>query len=564
VSEIVRQSSPHSSDNPLREEQPTPCATETNDNRNADLVGDAEAATESESCLADENSDKHSDADSDSRDSGYFTGGGGQATGEGPASMARADRPQTDVRSHRDEDEDDDFDPDVVILGREKGETVAKSAVDDYIYRPSCYESLSLVKWVQLSTQRRIPRKKRKAADDEEPLSDREDNYWEDVHEEPEDDKRDWKEFRKFKEVHPLHDTHEVNVDTTKETYVIPNYLGGKLPRRDERDREYYCMAMMTLFKPWRCAADLKPEDNTWDEVFIAHPFSCEQEKIMANFHLRYECLDDRDNYHRMIEKESAKNRKAKKDGWFSTRDDDDNVDERETSDTDYTEMASKIREDLAHDRVGTEYKRKQAQMDEVERIMRRTGWVKGHLDESRGEATEELGGLAKAVSGLADSTATAWRSVLKSAKVSILAEKRKNMQIGEPRNSYERKHDHDRSSDSPELARVLSSDFVNKDYKAREKKIEKLIDSTALSRNLNKEQDGAFRIVANHASGKDFKQLRMYLGGMGGTGKSQVIKSIIDMFNARNEKHRFIVLAPTGTAAALLQGSTYHSALGL
>jgi hypothetical protein len=57
-----------------------------------------------------------------------------------------------------------------------------------------------------------------------------------------------------------------------------------------------------------------------------------------------------------------------------------------------------------------------------------------------------------------------------------------------------------------------------------------------------------------------------MYLGGMGGTGKTQVIKALISMFNKREESlsHRFAVLAPTGTATALLNGSTYHSVLGV
>jgi hypothetical protein len=55
-----------------------------------------------------------------------------------------------------------------------------------------------------------------------------------------------------------------------------------------------------------------------------------------------------------------------------------------------------------------------------------------------------------------------------------------------------------------------------------------------------------------------------MYLGGVGGTGKSQVIKALITFFEGRNESHRFIVLGPTGTSAALLNGSTYHSVLGI
>ena len=37
-----------------------------------------------------------------------------------------------------------------------------------------------------------------------------------------------------------------------------------------------------------------------------------------------------------------------------------------------------------------------------------------------------------------------------------------------------------------------------------------------------------------------------------------------MDFYKSRNESHRFVVLAPTGTAAALLHGSTYHSFLGV
>jgi hypothetical protein len=55
-----------------------------------------------------------------------------------------------------------------------------------------------------------------------------------------------------------------------------------------------------------------------------------------------------------------------------------------------------------------------------------------------------------------------------------------------------------------------------------------------------------------------------MYLGGMGGTGKTQVIKALSSFFESRKEAHRFIIIAPTGTAAALLGGSTYHSMFGI
>src|SRR5271168_3809270 len=50
----------------------------------------------------------------------------------------------------------------------------------------------------------------------------------------------------------------------------------------------------------------------------------------------------------------------------------------------------------------------------------------------------------------------------------------------------------------------------------------------------------------------------------MGGTGKTQVIKALSCFFTQRNEAHRFAIVAPTGTAAALLGGSTYHSKSGI
>ncbi|KAF8231680.1 hypothetical protein L208DRAFT_1192207, partial [Tricholoma matsutake] len=57
---------------------------------------------------------------------------------------------------------------------------------------------------------------------------------------------------------------------------------------------------------------------------------------------------------------------------------------------------------------------------------------------------------------------------------------------------------------------------------------------------------------------------LKMYLGGIGSTGKSQFIKALIYFFEMRNESHQIMIVAPTGSAAALLNGSTYHSVLGI
>ncbi|KAF8218427.1 hypothetical protein L208DRAFT_1213356, partial [Tricholoma matsutake] len=80
----------------------------------------------------------------------------------------------------------------------------------------------------------------------------------------------------------------------------------------------------------------------------------------------------------------------------------------------------------------------------------------------------------------------------------------------------------------------------------------------------LNKEQSRTFRIIANHACSPDSEQLKMYIASMAGTGKSQVLKVLVEYFSWKNESHRLIIVAPTGSAAALLGGSTYHSMLGI
>lgn len=56
-------------------------------------------------------------------------------------------------------------------------------------------------------------------------------------------------------------------------------------------------------------------------------------------------------------------------------------------------------------------------------------------------------------------------------------------------------------------------------------------------------------------------EKLHMYLGDIGGTGKSQIIKAIMSFFDWCNKSHRFLVVASTGSAAALVNGAKYYSA---
>jgi hypothetical protein len=83
------------------------------------------------------------------------------------------------------------------------------------------------------------------------------------------------------------------------------------------------------------------------------------------------------------------------------------------------------------------------------------------------------------------------------------------------------------------------------------------------LSHTLNAAQTRAFAIIASCVSSACATPLRMYLGDMGGTGKSRVIKALLSFFDNRHEPHRLRVMVPAGSAAAQIDGSTYHSLFG-
>lgn len=55
-----------------------------------------------------------------------------------------------------------------------------------------------------------------------------------------------------------------------------------------------------------------------------------------------------------------------------------------------------------------------------------------------------------------------------------------------------------------------------------------------------------------------------MYIGGMGGTGKSQVLKALTEFFKQMGESSHLVRVAPTGTAASIIRGSTYHFMFGI
>ena len=73
-----------------------------------------------------------------------------------------------------------------------------------------------------------------------------------------------------------------------------------------------------------------------------------------------------------------------------------------------------------------------------------------------------------------------------------------------------------------------------------------------------------ALRNSSNNNSVSLTSPLRMFLTGPGGTGKTHIVKAFKEVMSAFNSSHTIRFLGPTGTAAALIDGTTIHSGLGI
>ena len=434
------------------------------------------------------------------------------------------DNDESEDREVDDVEDDDGFEiendsnEERLLISQDGNDYVASSKVDDYKYRPEVYVSSSLYDWTKLYVK---IRRSRKTSD---------------------------KTCFQFLPGHGQINTHVVKLVPSRSEAFLLNFIGGPLPRCDQGDFEHYCCTMLTFFKPWRSHLDLKDAQQTWSEAFVLYKFKPEHKKIMRNFNLRYECLDERDDYHAILRRQS-KLREAKMSLPFQDQHD---------NDCDLG-VASNIEEDYGDQRMlGPNAIRKAQQMIDAELMMKDAGWLDNDVVmNSRTSADVERFYPNN------NKTGSEWRNVVKQCREKLLSAKRKNYPLT-INAVQEFKHEPNAHLLEPSAVRLLPAEYFMHNFKAKEVKDGEIIFKTISDFSLNIEQRRAFHIIANHATETCPDQLKMYLGGMGGTGKTQVIKALISMFNQRKEDHRLIVLAPTGTAAALLNGSTYHSVLGV
>ena len=434
-----------------------------------------------------------------------------------------------------------------LTIFKHNGRIIGYSPVHDYIYRPTQFDSMCLYDWISMCKREKLPvkRSRRKTAVpraksyiDEECGSSSGENTTcaseDDVANKPKT------KLLRFISGHPLAETHGVRY---LKTARIPNFVGNTLPHHDQGDREYYCSAMLALFKPWRSGLDLRRESESWDEAFLSQEFSSRQLEVMKNMNIRYECLDARDDFHAQMKK-GATSMPAWAEAGTEVIDDLDQI-----AINDIINIPTTLDEYLISPIMGKSERMRTELMTDVRRMLLSLGWTNRNSDLLPDD-------LNLSHTPIQPQTPAQWKAAVSNKRAQILEERARNLPTVVDLDAGAL------SSFVPNDVRVVDKSYMSRSFSS--KLWQQTTQDVSKQFSLNEEQDRAFRIVANHACSPDSDQLKMNIAGMAGTGKSQVLKALVQFFKLRKESHRFIIVAPTGSAAALLQGSTYHSVFGI
>jgi len=439
----------------------------------------------------------------------------------------------------------DDLEPMKVAMIKHKGRIVGVSPVFDYIFRPPELDNMSLYEWVHRCSRVKLPKIKNTKYTKTEEINletsfvSADVSFGSVLSDGPASATKNSKNICRFSTDHPLYETHGLHLHKA-DPNKIPNFIGATLPRKDQGDRNYYCLTMLALFKPWRMGSDLKSDVTmSWHDAFERHSFSKEHITLIQNFHIKYECLDARDDYRARLAEEGP----AMYVSSWDNEDGDCDVFEStaipEGVDLNQDEEPSFLQE-------GVNYRRRKEQRSIMRRLLASVGWTRENK-ENKSNVTESI--KPTSIRSSAD-----WKSETTKYRQLMLDKRKETNDLKSPT----------KCAEACNIVKVVDKSYLLKSYHAG--KCHSFIEDSIKKFNLNREQERAFRIIANHASGTrtEQPQLKMYIGGMGGTGKSQVLKALSHFFELRKETNRFVTVAPTGAVASLLGGSTYHYMFGI
>ncbi|KAJ3517880.1 hypothetical protein NMY22_g13870 [Coprinellus aureogranulatus] len=365
-------------------------------------------------------------------------------------------------------------------------------------------------------------------------------------------------------QIHPQFSTHMLKL---RKSDLTPVLLGPRIARRQgsAAERERWAQDICTLFKPWRHPTDLKHGDTTWyDHLQALLPTMSETDiTIIDNMSLLAEAKHARDERPRRTRREAPEERQP-------NINIDAIIEEEIHRQTEHSNanIFSLLGGD-ADDQVGD------------------PPTIPGRLEMLIGpQASDAFRQCVKAYQlSPGPYTTLQINSDSEVRQTNNLAEQATFMARfrGRVQDTHRENEDEDNRSESnpsllarqPIQTHHPPSAYVSSVLRGVREGSEgnpprhgtdwdaamRLLDARGMSD--NPEQRRAYSIVAHHVI-EGGPQLLLYVGGRGGSGKSYLIESIVDLFQLLGRPDELRLGAFTGIAASLIGGNTLHSLLAM
>ena len=330
--------------------------------------------------------------------------------------------------------------------------------------------------------------------------------------------RRECEETHRFSSNHPQSETHWQRV-RIKDSKMIPTL--SRLPPSSITNKLRYQKCILLLFKPFTRFEELY-NGISWEETYSAFYESTENRRYIEN-------LED---FLKGIEEESETNKENDDQARENFNEEGEDITQLEEADD--TSLDSRTTEAL--------------------QIIRNTPWldesISNHRIEGRGQPLFDRGSVS-----LLPPSET-WKADIEKQN----KDKLDNTDVCESE-----------IEDNPSLTQFSVLDgnenadvdftIAAVDVEQEHERIKRIGEEIVSEKTLNKKQEKGFEIATNNIIKRHFKekteQLIAYIGGPGGTGKSQLIKAIVEFHEKMKARHTLKLCAYTGTAAKHIGGST-------
>jgi ATP-dependent exoDNAse (exonuclease V) alpha subunit len=355
---------------------------------------------------------------------------------------------------------------------------------------------------------------------------------------------------------HPLAETHHLIEHTNEErgegqNEYIPRVIGSSIPRSNAG--RIYKIFVLAHLKPFGVNNPLIPESKKVEDVFQTYQFSSKALTIMKNWDAIHECEDARDA--ERLRKRAALTTKS-----------------QAFSDAIKNGGAAGCENvDFDNHSVNTRKAKKDFEVSQAILLLQQSQWFKFVKSLSNHSSPHQLPIVT-------DALLKRWKTSIKEQELIIKHARQNGSEVHNQINLLDKTMAETEShttpvtitancpdTDVPNIAQATYSSSMNS---------QSIIEDIASSFQFNQKQQIAFEIAAkcfveSHTAKKAGKiiqrePMRLLLTGPGGTGKTHVVKGLRAVMAAYGCEHKIRFLAPTGSAAALIDGMTIHKGLGI